>query len=117
MILGTLRLYAPAALLAGLSAPLSAAVPGGSAGADTVSKPLAPGDDKGALAGHSRKVELPFLLESGSSDRETPAPVQPERAGPHPFRENLLQKASFAAAPAEAAALRDRRLSRYPEFG
>jgi hypothetical protein len=117
MILGTLRLYAPVALMAVLAAPLSAAGPGRSGPVGAEARPLAPTDGKGALTSHSRKVELPFLLEPGLPEQETQAPVHRDRAGPHPFRESSLQKASFAAAPAGAAELRDRRLSRYPEFG
>jgi hypothetical protein len=117
MILGTLRLYAPVALMAGLAAPLSAAGAGPSGPAGAEAKPLTPADGQGALASHSRKVELPFLLEPGLPEQETRATVHRDRAGPHPFRESSLQKASFAAALSGADELRDRRLSRYPEFG
>jgi hypothetical protein len=117
MTLGALKLYAPAALLAGLAAPLSAAAPGPAGGADAASKPLPLPEGNGEVAGHTRMVELPFLLDTGSPDRETRAPVRQERAGPHPFRESALQKASLAAVPAGVAEPRDPRLSRYPEFG
>ena len=102
MILAILRSCALAALLAGLAAPSLAAAPA------ERSTP----DRQRADAVRARRVELPFPLDVRPLDRAPAAPVRREEAGPHPFRETLLKRASLAEEPAIRL-----RLSRPAIFG
>ena len=91
MILATFRLCALGALLAGIAAPSLAAAP---------QTPSAQRDSQRADAGRSRRVELPFPLEARTPD-EAPRPAaRQEDAGPHPFRDTPLKRASLAVEPA-----------------
>jgi hypothetical protein len=102
MILATFRLGALGALLAGMTMPSLAAAP---------QAPSARQDSQRADAARSRRVELPFPLDVRAPDR-APRPSAPqENAGPHPFREPLLKRASLAGTAATRA-----RLSRQPDF-
>lgn len=87
---------APGLSLAVLLAVLAAPALGADAPqrAETERKALADGErDK---ASHPRRVELPFPLDSHSSD-DKPAPLAPQRNdGPHPFREDQTKRASSA---------------------
>jgi hypothetical protein len=91
MILSTFRCCALGALLAGTVAPsLSAA-------SRTPAVELNTQGSQRADSGRSRRVELPFPLEIRTPGREPPARVPRPEAGPHPFREFLLKRASLAA--------------------
>lgn len=105
MILGTFRSCALGALLGGLAAPTLAAAPQAPA-----PEAPAPGSQR-ADAGRSRRVELPFPLDFRAPDRSPPAPAPQENAGPHPFRETLLKRASLSPEFETRA-----RLSRQPDF-
>ena len=108
MILGTFRLVALGALLAGSAAPaLAGAADGATVSADARSVASAGGESR--EASRSRRVELPFPLEFRAPDREPPARAPLRDAGPHPFRDTLFKRASLS----ETA---DLRLSRLPEF-
>lgn len=105
MILATFRLCALGALLAGTAVPSLAAAP---EAAVTTPKTQ---DSQRADSGRSRRVELPFPLDVRTPDSAPPAPAPQEDAGPHPFRETLLKRASLVE-KAETRA----RLSRQPDF-
>lgn len=105
MILATFRLCALGAVLAATAAPSLAAEPGSPA-----VQPNPQGSQR-ADAGRSRRVELPFPLDFRSPDREPRAPAPRDDAGPHPFRETLLKRASLV----EESETRGR-LSRHPNF-
>jgi len=105
MILATFRLCALGALLAGIAAPSLAAE-----SASPAVQQNAQGNQR-ADAGRSRRVELPFPLDFRSPDREPRAPAPRDDAGPHPFRETLLKRASLV----EESETRGR-LSHYPNF-
>lgn len=105
MILATFRLCALGALLAGTAAPSLAAAP------ETQAVERDTQGSQRADSGRSRRVELPFPLDVSTPDRTPPARVPQVDAGPHPFRETLLKRASFAAQPATRG-----RLSRQPDF-
>ena len=110
MILNRFLLCVFGAALAGLAAPSLAAAPDRPAKANPDSA-----ERRSAQASHSRRVELPFLIESPSSERETEAPAPQRHSGPHPFRETLLKKAALMP-PGSAGDLLDGRLSRQSEF-
>ena len=113
MILGKVRLIALGTLLAGLASPSLAGTPHDRADGD--SKPVVSSGPEGAQASHSRKVELPFLIDRVSPDREPRASAPRGDTAPHPFREVLLKRASLAGAGAGPDAIY-RRLSRQPDF-
>ena len=125
MILGNFRLYLLGALLAGLATPSIAAASDRQAGAvGAEPRPLASTDGENGGARHSRQVDLPFLLDSGSPDREPRARAPEGQSGPHPFREVHLQKAAWSSPEAQRSpraaaqfARGERRLSHLPEFG
>ena len=102
MILATFRLCALGALLAGVAVPSLAAAPEASA-----ARP----DSHRADAARTRRVELPFPLDIRTPDRAPPSVAPQGDAGPHPFREPLLKRASLAGQPATRG-----RLSRQPDF-
>ena len=106
MILGTFRYCALGALLAGLAAPSFAAA----AQAPAVEEAQTPGSQR-ADAGRSRRVELPFPLDFRVPDHAPRAPAPQDNAGPHPFRETLLKRASLVGEPEIRG-----RLSHYPDF-
>ena len=110
MILGNFRLCALGVLLAGLAAPALA----GAADAQPGSAKAEPRRE--TQASHTRRVELPFLLDCRSPDSEPSAPAPRDDAAPHPFRENLLKRAALIGTESGPAAIRDRRLSRLPDF-
>jgi len=91
MILGRFITCALGVVLAGLATPSLAAAPDRPA----PTREVAPAERPGPQASHSRRVELPFLLESPSTDRAPPAPAPQRDSGPHPYRETLLKKAAF----------------------
>ena len=64
-----------------------------------------------AEAGRSRRVELPFPLDIRAPDRAPPTAAPRQDAGPHPFREPLLKRASLDGQPATRS-----RLSRQSDF-
>lgn len=103
MILATFRLCALGALLAGMAVPCSAAAP---------ETPSAQRDSQRADAGRSRRVELPFPLDTRAPEAAPRPAARQDDAGPHPFREPLLKRASLAEQPATR-----RHLSFRPEFG
>jgi hypothetical protein len=105
MILRT-RYCALGALLAGLAAPSFAAAPR----APAADEARVPGSQR-ADSGRSRRVELPFPLDFRAPDRVPQAPAPQEDAGPHPFRETLLKRASLVTQPETRG-----RLSRHPDF-
>ena len=106
MILATFRLYALGALLAGTAAPSLAAAP-----QTPAAEEAQPRGSQRADSARSRRVELPFPLDFRAPDRAPRAPAPQEDAGPHPFRETLLKRASLAEQPATRG-----RLSRQPDF-
>jgi hypothetical protein len=87
-VLGTLRLCALGALVAGLAAPSLAAAPDAPAGEQA----QAPGGQR-ADASRSRRVELPFLLDFRAPDREPPRPARRASDDPHPYRDIPLKRA------------------------
>ena len=91
MIPRPFKLCALAASLAGLAAPALAEPPAGGARADA--RPSVSADGSSGPA-HSRRVDLPFLLEPGTSDRQPRAPAPKGKAAPHPFRDDLPNRAS-----------------------
>ena len=105
MILTTFRLCALGTLLAGIAVPSLAAEP------EAVAAPEARSAQR-ADFGRSRRVELPFPLDTRMPDRAPRPPVWQEDAGPHPFREMHSKRASLAEQPATRG-----RLSRQPVFG
>lgn len=105
MILTTFRMCALGALLAGTAVPSLAAAPHAAVAAPKTQS------TQRADSGRSRRVELPFPLDTRLPDRAPPAPVWQEDAGPHPFRETLLKRASLADQPATRG-----RLSHQPVF-
>ena len=105
MILTTFRLCALGTLLAGIAVPSLAAEP------EAVAAPEARSAQR-ADFGRSRRVELPFPLDTRMPDRAPRPPVWQEDAGPHPFREMHSKRASLAEQPATSG-----RLSRQPVFG
>ena len=114
MILGSFRLCALGALLAGLAAPSLAGGPDKRAG--TNPRPAASAGSQSADASRSRRVELPFPLDVRSPERAPRASAPRESgqdgSGPHLFRETVLKRASLAA----PAGIDGHRLSRLPDF-
>ena len=102
MILRTFRLCALVALLAGTAVPSLAAAP---------QAPSDRPDNQRADAARSRRVELPFPLDIRAPDRAPPTAAPRQDAGPHPFREPLLKRASLDGQPATRS-----RLSRQSDF-
>ena len=92
MIRGNFRLFGLAVLLLGSAGPSFAAEPA----ERTVVAPRAavPDGSRNAQASHSRRVELPFLLDFRAPDQAPAAPAAREKTAPHPFRESLLKRAS-----------------------
>jgi serine/threonine protein kinase HipA of HipAB toxin-antitoxin module len=113
MILGKVRLIALGTLLAALASPSLAGAPDDHANGD--SKPVVSSGRENAQSSHSRRVELPFLIDRASPDREPRASAPREDAAPHPFREDLLKRASLTGMDAGPSA-NYRRLSRQPDF-
>jgi hypothetical protein len=110
MILRHIRLGMLGVVLAALAAPALAAAPAGTTPVD----PNPAAGSQRADASRARRVELPFPLDFRAPDREPPAPALRQDAGPHPFRESLLKRASLT--DSAATVLRDGRLSPHPDF-
>ena len=115
MILGTSRFLALGALLSGLAAPALAGTPREPVEAVAPSG-AAPADQR-TQTRHSRRVELPFLLDFRAPEDESPKTAPREDGAPHPFREILPKRASLSMPGTDALAIRARRLSRFGEFG
>ncbi len=116
MILGRVTFCVLGVLLAGMAVPSLAATPGERAATKPAAAPATPAERGNAQASHSRRVELPFLLDSSPPEREPQAPPPVPESGPHPFRESLLKRAALAD-PGFPAEIRAGRLSRQSEFG
>ena len=79
MILSIFRIGALGVLAGGLTVQAAAA----DREAPTVAAPA----DNTDRAGHSRQVELPFLLDFRPSENEPRRPAPRDKAGPHPLRD------------------------------
>ena len=92
----------------------SARVPFGTTGSDCAGAVSGARSDAGE---RSRRVELPFPLESRATDGEPRAPAAKEGDGPHPYREIRLQRASLDRAGAGTRGHGVRGLSHGAELG
>ena len=92
MILGRFGLCVLGAAVAALAAASPAVAADGEArqGSKTVA-PAARGDQ----AAHSRRVELPFLLDSAPPVEVPQTPATERDTGPHPYRELVFKRAAF----------------------
>ena len=100
MILGNFRLLGLAVLLVGSATPSFAAEP--AERAVVAPRSALPDGSRNAQASHSRRVELPFLLDFRTPDREPAVPTARDKTAPHPFRESLLKRASSDEQSSEA---------------
>lgn len=107
MILSTFRICAVGALLCGLAAPAAAAE-------GSVPAVAAPSQEVEPRA-HSRRVELPFLLDFRPTRAEPRQPAARRRAAPHPYRELEMEQPLRAAL--DAGRTGGARLSPSLDFG
>jgi hypothetical protein len=91
------RLCALAALLAAAGSPALAESPSGQP-ATGARAPVS--GARSEPAERSRRVELPFPLESHATDGKPRAPAAKQGDGPHPYREIRFQRASLDQAGA-----------------
>ena len=108
------RLCALAAVLAAAGSPALAEGPSAQARTDARS-PVS--DAHGGTAERSRRVELPFPLESRATDGKPQAPAAKEGDGPHPYREIRLQRAALDRSGVAPRGHRVRGLSHGAELG
>lgn len=110
MILSTFRIGALGVLLCGLAAPAAAADRDGPRAASPA--------DSANRADHSRRVELPFLLDFRPTESEPRRPVTHQKAGktgPHPYRDIQLEQPLRASL--DTGRTRSGRLSPQVDFG
>ena len=112
MILGNFELLGLGVVVALLTAPALAQAP---AGAPAANAPRAAVDVRERVP--SRRVELPFPLESRPTDGKHRAPAAKVSDGPHPYREIRLQRASLDQAGAGTRGHGLRGLSHGAELG
>ena len=114
MIPARTRLCLLAAVFAAAGSPALAEGPSAEAPTDARSPASGARSDAGE---RSRRVELPFPLESRPTDGKHRAPAAKASDGPHPYREIRLQRASLDQAEAGTRGHGLRGLSHGAELG
>ena len=105
MILVRTQTWLLGVALAILAAPACAAAPH--------AQPDTQQADGSEQASNFRRVELPFPIDIRTPERTPRTAPQPDQAGPHPFRETTLKRASLSGVKAGVLGS----LSPRPEFG
>ena len=116
MTFGIRRSWPLGVALAVIAAPALAEASAGEA-VRAEAKPLASADGQRSLAERSRRVELPFPLDTRAPEPRPPTATSRTPAAPHPFRESQLKRASLEYQGPAVRALNPRRLSQSAEYG